>query len=34
MKTTIYPTSDVGGGKLVANSRDADGNIIGLLQEK
>ena len=27
------PISDVGGGKLIATVTDADGNVIGLLQE-
>jgi predicted enzyme related to lactoylglutathione lyase len=29
----MQPASDVGGGKLVATATDADGNVIGLLQE-
>ncbi|MGH6951995.1 MAG: VOC family protein [Vitreimonas sp.] len=27
------PISDVGGGKLIATVKDADGNVIGLLQQ-
>ncbi|MGH7822878.1 MAG: VOC family protein [Vicinamibacterales bacterium] len=30
---TGQPISDVGGGKLIATVKDADGNVIGLLQE-
>jgi predicted enzyme related to lactoylglutathione lyase len=30
---TNQPISDVGGGKLIASVTDADGNVIGLLQE-
>jgi predicted enzyme related to lactoylglutathione lyase len=30
---TQQPISDVGGGKLIATVKDADGNVIGLLQE-
>ncbi|MHB8463566.1 MAG: VOC family protein [Acidimicrobiales bacterium] len=29
---TEQPITDVGGGKLVASVKDADGNIVGLLQ--
>ena len=29
---TQQPISDVGGGKLIASVKDADGNAIGLLQ--
>jgi predicted enzyme related to lactoylglutathione lyase len=29
----FQPVSDVGGGKLVATVRDADGNVFGLIQE-
>lgn len=29
---TQQPISDVGGGKLIATVKDADGNVIGLLQ--
>jgi predicted enzyme related to lactoylglutathione lyase len=29
---TEQPVSDVGGGKLIATVKDADGNVIGLLQ--
>jgi predicted enzyme related to lactoylglutathione lyase len=28
----VQPVKDVGGGKLIASVRDADGNVIGLLQ--
>jgi predicted enzyme related to lactoylglutathione lyase len=28
----VQPVKDVGGGKLIASVRDADGNMIGLLQ--
>jgi predicted enzyme related to lactoylglutathione lyase len=28
----LQPAKDVGGGKLIASVRDADGNVIGLLQ--
>jgi len=28
----VQPVKDVGGGKLVASLRDADGNMIGLIQ--
>ena len=31
---TQQPISDVGGGKLVATVKDADGNVIGLLQAR
>jgi predicted enzyme related to lactoylglutathione lyase len=31
---TQQPINDVGGGKMVASVKDADGNIIGLLQEQ
>lgn len=27
------PVRDVGGGKLIASVRDADGNVVGLMQE-
>jgi predicted enzyme related to lactoylglutathione lyase len=30
---TQQPISDVGGGRLIATVRDADGNVIGLLQD-
>jgi predicted enzyme related to lactoylglutathione lyase len=29
----LQPAQDVGGGKLIASVKDADGNVIGLLQE-
>ena len=29
----LQDTRDVGGGKLIATARDADGNIIGLIQK-
>jgi predicted enzyme related to lactoylglutathione lyase len=29
----LQPVSDVGGGRLIASVKDADGNITGLLQE-
>jgi predicted enzyme related to lactoylglutathione lyase len=29
---TLQETKDVGGGRLIASVKDADGNIIGLLQ--
>jgi len=29
----LQPVKDVGGGKLIASVKDADGNVIGLLQE-
>ena len=32
IRTIIYPVKDVGGGKLVASVKDADGNIIGRIQ--
>jgi predicted enzyme related to lactoylglutathione lyase len=31
--TSLEPVRDVGGGRLIASVKDADGNIIGLLQE-
>jgi len=31
--TTIQEVKDVGGGRLIASVKDADGNIIGLLQD-
>lgn len=31
--TTLQEVTDVGGGKLVASVKDADGNSIGLIQE-
>jgi predicted enzyme related to lactoylglutathione lyase len=30
---TLREITDVGGGRLVASARDADGNIIGLIQD-
>jgi predicted enzyme related to lactoylglutathione lyase len=30
---TQQPVTDVGGGKLIATVQDADGNVVGLLQE-
>jgi predicted enzyme related to lactoylglutathione lyase len=30
---TVQPVTDVGGGKLIASARDADGNMIGLTQD-
>lgn len=30
---TLQEVKDVGGGKLIASVKDADGNVIGLLQE-
>ncbi len=30
---TQQPTRDVGGGRLIATVKDADGNVIGLLQD-
>jgi hypothetical protein len=30
--TQQQPVKDVGGGKLVASVKDADGNVIGLIQ--
>jgi len=29
----VQPVTDVGGGKLIATVKDADGNVIGLLQD-
>jgi len=29
---TVKDVTDVGGGKLVASAKDADGNVVGLLQ--
>jgi len=29
---TVQPSTDVGGGQLIATARDADGNLIGLRQ--
>ena len=31
--TTIQEIKDVGGGRLIASVKDADGNVIGLLQD-
>jgi hypothetical protein len=30
----VRPVGEVGGGKLTATVRDADGNVIGLLRER
>ena len=29
----LQPVKDVGGGRLIASAKDADGNLIGLLQD-
>jgi predicted enzyme related to lactoylglutathione lyase len=31
--TELSPAKDVGGGRLVATVKDADGNVVGLLQD-
>ena len=32
IRTVVYPVKDIGGGGLIASVKDADGNIIGLIQ--
>jgi hypothetical protein len=32
IRTVVYPVKDVGGGELIDFVKDADGNIIGLIQ--